>query len=253
MTIECIPENQGNSPAEQRSIVVHSEQTSMEQVVKNPFLEIVGFSPKLPQRLSRLNDVLLRRDVPHINTVGILMVPGEIPLITTKISHVSGMRIYVEGGADGLASLEMKSSSASAAVTIEDIQGFVKKLFPNKEVRVFSRAYQDLEEPIDDLDRDLYAVSSEILKPLNELRLKKGKFGSMLPYYTFEVGVSGQDLPPHATCLFTFILKTYNQRVGCNILEFNYKGNVSKVEEVIDRVTELLDKPIYYPFTDRAE
>lgn len=245
-----------------RDIVIRSEQSSIEQVGKNPFLERVGFSPQLPQRLMRLNDVIAG---PPLNSVGILMVPGKTPLITTNVSHDSGIRVYVEGTVHGTASIQLghKENIVSFAliVAIEDIQDFVKSLFPNSQARIFSRASDDLEEPISGLNEDLYAIGSNVLKSLHEFRHAK-KFNPdlpgtpiVLPYHEFEVIVSGQKLPEGARHLLSFHLISvhYSDEIGCAIKEFNYEGRPEEVEGVMDKVADLFDKPMLYPFKDREK
>lgn len=69
---------------DERSLVVRSEQTSLEGLKGDPFLQRAGFSPQLPERLLRLNDVLFK---PPIESIGIELIPGTTPLITTHVEH----------------------------------------------------------------------------------------------------------------------------------------------------------------------
>lgn len=243
-------------PEDQRSIVVRSEQSSFEQVVRNPLLEGVGFSTQLANQLMRLNDVIVRSGAaPPLGKVGIAMVPGKIPIITTDVSHDSGMRIFIESGG-GVASLKLDTSMPYASpltVKIEDIQDFVKALFPDKEAKVFSEVHDDVKEEAEDLDIDLYQINNETLKTF--LEFLKGKEIRML-YSRFEVRVSDQNLPKRAHCLFAFHLMAranYPDRVGCRIAEFNYQGRPKEVEEVMDKLTILLDKNPMYPFMEEHE
>lgn len=242
-------------PEEQRSIVVRSEQSSLE-VARNPLLERVGFSPQFANRLMSLNDVIVKRGAaPRLNRVGIDMVPGKIPIITTDVSHGSGMRIFMESDG-GVASLKLDTSEPFAStltVKIEDIQDFVKTLFAGKETKVFSEVHDDLKEEAGDLDMDLYQINNETLKTF--LEFLKGKKIRM-PYSRFEVRVSDQNLPKRAQCLLAFHLMAnvnYTDRVGCRIAEFNYQGLPKKVEEVMDKLTILLDKNPMYPFMEEQE
>lgn len=245
-------------PDEQRNIVVRHEQTGIEQIRRDPFLAKVGFSHLLGQRLMRLNDVLLEKDDPKISSVGITMVPGKTPLITTDVRHGEGMRVLIEGESSGLANLQLDSNTyLGVVITIKDIQDFVKSLFPDKKVRVFSYANPELEEPLKDLDEDIYSLNSEVLKPFMEFRKAKTpperkKHNETLPYYDFEVRLSDQELPRHKTSLLLFRLRTGggSDRVGCSIKEFNYRGRPNQVEEVLDKIIKLFDKPLLYPFRE---
>lgn len=249
-------------PEDQKSIVVRSEQSSLEQATRNPLLEKVGFSPQFGDRLMSLNDVIVKRGAaPRLNTVGVAVVPGKVPVITTEVLHGEGVRIFT--GSDGrVADLELNTNEpfgSSLIVKIEDIQDFVKTLFPNKEARVFAGVTEALEKEEKDLDIDLYQLNNEILKTFHELRKVKkvGGYDSVaLPYTRFEVRVAGQGLPKRTNCLFAFHLMTnvsYPDRVGCRIKEFNYQGLPKKVEEVIDKLVVLFDKNPMYPFREEQE
>ena len=251
MTAEQRPENQ-------RSIVVRSEQSSLEQAAVNPLLEEVGFSPQLANRLLRLNDVIVKREAaPALSRIGIGMVPGKIPIITTDVSHGSGMRIFIESDGE-VASLKLHTSEslgANLTVKVEDIQDFVKALFPDKETKVFSEANRNLEEETEDLDIDLHQLNNKALKTFRKFRKAKKirnyeGYPKTLPYSRFEVRVSDQDLPKYAECFLAFHLTAvhYTDRVACRIVEFNYQGLPKKVEDVMDKLTDLLDKHPMYPF-----
>lgn len=245
---------------EDRNIVIRSEQTSMEQAIKNPFLEKVGFSPQLPQRLMRLNDVLLRV-APPISSVGIEIVPGRIPLITTDITHSSGARVFLRGGADRMADLEIESNFSSGLITtIEDIQVFVKSLFPHKQAKVFSYASEDLKEPIGDLYQDLDTVDSEVLRSFHEFRESKKKIGILIvngigkdfPYINFKIVILNQAFPGHKDCLLAFEVMTVDNSdmVGCCVSEFSYRGRTKDVEDVMEKVADLFNRTPLYPFRE---
>lgn len=243
---------------EDLNIVVRSEQTSMEQVSGNPFLERVGFSPQLSQRLMKLNNVFSKRDAPPLESVGITMVPGRIPVVTTHIDHGQGMRVLIEGYASGGASLRLESESYfGAMVTVDDIQGFIKSLFPNQQCRIFSKEAPDVEEPIGDLNEDLYVINSESLRPFAEfVKAKKINDSTGNPvtmnYHTFVIKLSDQKDPSRRDFVLSFGLRRvhYSDKVACAVNKINYRGRANEVEDAMDKITSLFDKPVLYPFEE---
>jgi len=87
MTTEDGRQNgEGDRDEQKSSLIIRSEQMPLAQAAENPFLLQVGFSQELFIRLARLNEIMKKRDN-GVSSAGLEMMPGEIPLITTNLTH----------------------------------------------------------------------------------------------------------------------------------------------------------------------
>lgn len=121
-----------------RNLIVRSEQTSIESV-RNPYLTLAGFSVQFPDRLRRLNDVLIERR-PHVREISFELVPGQTPIIHTTIEHSSeGYHVYFKARPQSDQAellVETRERFPSMTYALEDIQDFVRSAFPQREARL---------------------------------------------------------------------------------------------------------------------
>ncbi|MBI4039581.1 hypothetical protein HY388_02025 [Candidatus Daviesbacteria bacterium] len=239
----------GGAQPEDRSLVVRSEQSSLESFTQTPFLQQAGFSPQFPERLMRLNDVLFSQP---INSIGINLQPGRIPLITTSIEHSSSTGYRVRINAEPKARIaEITVYGRGRTVTIEDIKDFVKSTFPENKSILHAEASPRLIEPLEDFNGDLQEVTRELLRSWFEE--KPAHPSSVISYrgqnvdypyeFDLEIRLEGQNEPLFRLLLGINLATT----VGCEIKAdswpaFYYKGQSQDVERVIDGLVNLFGK-----------
>ncbi len=241
---------------EERSLVVRTEQVGIENIASVPYLEKAGFSPMLPQRLMRLNEVLTRVS-PQIESVGIELIPGRTPLINTSIEHKGGLRAFLKAiPKDKRArfSIDNYDTDLGVNVTLEDIKIFMLTNFPDTKATFYAEGNPNTQEKYDNFHEDLKDVDEETLDYLLETVPAIGTYqdAKTLPYFDFQIRISEQEEP-----LFSFILQagikpdTRRRVVACRLFQVHFEGHPLKVENIIDAVSNLLDKDPNYPFLRR--
>ncbi|KKR76959.1 MAG: hypothetical protein UU21_C0001G0013 [Candidatus Levybacteria bacterium GW2011_GWA2_40_8] len=251
-TQEDQPTGQGDNQ-QTRSLVVRSEQTSLANVAETPFLQQVGFSPLLGQRLARLNETITSRAA-KLRKVKIEMVPGETPLITTHLDHGTGYRVFIESTGKK-ANLTIRTRTEDGLYTplglpLVDVKSFLESAFPEAEVRLHQYLKYGTEwaEHKDDLDIDFRNLTeeeiNEIIHPNKEdpvdthgevdLRIN-GKKGTAV--LRFNINDQWD---------YRFTAPDIRRRPLFYLVLLGYDGKPEEVEQMIDVVSPLFDKPEYY-------
>lgn len=259
-----VTENQGGDQTpkpDERSLVVHTKQTSLEDAVNKPFLQASGFSPIFLEQLGRLNDVLTHIR-PPISSVSISLIPGETPLISTSVEHSPlGYRVFVNSNrrTASLSVETLEELDPNFGLPLRDIQDFVRSTFPDISTRLFvSRNLWNDVSADEDLDKDLFTLSEHELKPLTTLidsadpetgarQIKGTRYE-----HQGEVRLAVQKDP---LFLIRFRDRWHHdarteddKTVILHILRFLYQGSPSEVEGIMESVAKLFDKPPFYPY-----
>lgn len=166
----------------ERSLVVRSQETSLQRAGATPqFLE-VGITPQFIENLGRVNNALVRASevVPssRLTDVSIALIPGKNPVIETAFRHDSGVRVYINSKTEinsrpKTTEILVKSESEVSlkiVVSLSDIQEFARKVFPDNRVILHGVPNPTLAKEPESLNPDLYSVTEEMLRPLSEYR-----------------------------------------------------------------------------------
>lgn len=236
-----------------RSLVVRSEQTLLIQAAETPFLQQVGFSPMLGQRLARLNETITSRAA-GLEKVAIEMVPGETPLITTQLSHGTGYRLFLESTGEK-ASLSIRAQGEfmpPLALTFADVKTFVGSVFPGEEARFHQYLKSDTQryKHLDDVDEDLHELTEEEINKL----VHPNKEDILETHGDVDVIVTG----PKGEAILVFnivdqwdyraVEPDIRRRPIFHLVDFRYAGRPGDVEAMLDGANVLFDKPDHYPF-----
>jgi hypothetical protein len=242
-----------------RSLVVRSEQTSLDNLSRSPYLAEAGFSPQFPEILMRLNKVLPEQGIKRISFE---LHPGPTPQIDAKVEHTGGYRLLVNAYPETQRT-EIMLTGSERTFRIDDIKDFVCTNFPDRTAKLHAGASPHLIEPIEDFDGDLEKVTEELLrtwfeeKPAHESSLHKiGDQSVDYPYRvpSAEVKIEGQKYP--LFCLM-FLRGGHDYKtVGCEISNrldaripaFYYSGKPEEIERIMEGLVKLFDKPYLYPF-----
>lgn len=249
------------APQEERSLVVRQGASGIQRISEGNVLQAVHFSPLLPERLGRLNDVL----APEVNTpikeISITLFPGKNPIIDTDILPEYAYVAQLKASRSGEASLEIlaRKSLGDRGLLLKDLQDFVETSFPGKAVRLHAFTDRFKVQTLDDLDEDLFVVTNERARELTEMLMKPSK----------RVGLTGQEIvgskyPKSEIRVesLTEALVSMSHRERWNrpardendkvtvfhIDRFFYKGTPEDVEAMIDTAVKLFDKDPYYPY-----
>jgi len=183
-----------------RSLIIRSEQTSLDHLTTSNYLRQAGFSPQFPQILMRLNDVLPHRSLTRLS---LELHPGNIPLIDAHAEHGAGYRFFVDSRPQSNL-VELSLIGSGRHFHIDDIKNFTNTVLPDQSAILHAKASRHLIEPIDDFNEDLQKVTEEVLRtwfdelPANESSGKKtGEIFEDYPYGAprAEVRVENQQHP----------------------------------------------------------
>ncbi|MBI4098310.1 MAG: hypothetical protein HY426_04710 [Candidatus Levybacteria bacterium] len=241
--------NQGGKERETRSLVVRSEQAPLSTVVaETPFLQQVGFSPLLGQRLARLNEVITSRAA-ALKKVELDMIPGETALITTRLTHDTGYRLHLESTGEK-AQLVISSKERympPLALTLADLKTFLGNTFPGKEARFhqFLKYHVQRDAHQDDVEGDISELSEEELMKI----IHPNKDDIVETRGDVDINIGRE------ASLALSILDQFDNRFRAPeirrrpllyLLGFAFTGKPDEVEQMIDALNPLFDKPEYY-------
>ena len=254
---------------EQNALVVRDSYRSFSQLQGNaplkslleaqvrPPLEIVGFSPLLPQRLKDLNDAVVEKSLPRLSRVSIDFTPGETPSLGVETAYKGGMHVSISshsGGKEAALNLEALDERGRARCRIADIQSLVRSLFPEEKARVRALGTRDSQgrsiKGFENLDKDLYFINDDILASYMQLRKIKSNT-DVTPYENyFEVMVADQSRPP--LLVFHLSRQSSELRPTCLLSEVHYGRSAQEVEDAIGKVTDLFKKP-FNPYENKRD
>jgi len=233
--------DQGSSkkdPEEQRGLIIRS--TGLKNVAHYPLSEITGFSPELPQRLGRLNEVLSQIVPPEIQSIKIEMTPGEVPVFQTEVKHESGYRVTldidpIERRAD-FTIHTTRENGLTLVTALEDIKGFVKSNVPDKKAAMVGVPFREEEGKTEQFFKDLDEITEEEL--LSIVKKAEG-----IPY-NFNIILQNDVL----ILKLRPLIVNFSDRLGLRVLSLSFKGDTAEVEKIIDATCDLFDKPFNHPF-----
>ncbi len=241
----------GSPQPDEKSLIVRSEQTSLQAMTDKPFLQVMGFSPQLPQHLMDLNTVLLERG-PAIESVGIELIPGETPLVSTQIEHGPGYRVHLnsKGSTASLNIADMsKSHNPSLVLLLADIQNFARSTFTDQKARLQARKKSLKSNTIGSyFDEDLYSVTDEMIKPWVDVT----RNDDLQLYEECEVRIGDQVVPlltldPDAR--YHIGARSNDDRaIVFKVRRFQFEGTPEQVERMLEPASRLFDKPHLYPY-----
>lgn len=250
------PEGESVQP-EERGLVVRSEENSLDSLSRSPYLVEAGFSPRFPQILMRLNDVL-----PHqsIRRLSLELHPGKTSRIDAHVEYGGAYRFFVDS-IPANKSVEITLVGRGRYFRIEDIKDFARTIFPDKPAILHADSSPHLIEPRDHFNEDLQTVTEETLRTwLEELPAHESSgtsFGGKFFDYPYSLHEAEVRIGGQKCALFRFkLLEGANTVIGCGIESsldgmipaFYHSGRPEDAERVMEELAKLFDKPYLYPY-----
>lgn len=237
MTPDQRPGNQ-DPQEEERGLIVRT--TGLKNIAHYPLSEITGFSPELPQRLGRLNEVLSYAVPREIQSIKIEMTPGEIPVFQTEVKHESGYRVTLnidprERRGD-FTVYTTEKLGLTLVTALEDIKGFIKQNMPDAKAGMLGVPLRKDKSRVEPFFRSLDNITEEEL--LNLVKKADG-----IPY-NLNIILQKYGLVLELRPLIVH----FSNRLGLRVLSLSFKGDAQEVEKIIDATSDLFDKPFSYPF-----
>jgi len=256
-----------------REIVpVPAEQLSPEGTAHHPLLERVGFSPRLPERLKRLNDSLSKTDLSELTGLNIDFVSARYPRIYVSPEFRQGVKVNLwSNPKSGTAMLEIVPQNVDlygTSFNFTDIKNTLTSMFADRKLTVLANPKKTA-ITLPRFEKDLADVSEEEIRKLTEplggvvidvkflesqfMRKKsksgisrrvKDETGTVAQLYElFYVAIG--ERPSERGPAFTFLVDNpRGDSARCIFLKFYFNGKPEEVEGVIEPLAGLFDKKV---------
>lgn len=260
MTAESTPEQE----REQQALVQRAASQELVVPETRAIAGRLGFSAELFPRLMKVNEAL-KGLCPSPESMRVVTVPGKSPRFDATIDYSSyGYYAVIEGNSSNASfAIETREKVGMRLFMLKfpDIQSFIADVLP--ETRVSFRgipSYPDEQGHFEEADEfivDLRAVTEDSLKQI--LREQKKEINSRgfptrvsyIPYHNFQVEVEGQQKPFMELRFFMGedVFGADRELLAFPLDKLQFDGRAKEVEEFMDKLPALFDKPEMYPFT----
>lgn len=254
---------------ENRSLVPIPKPGGLELTSDNTFLQRTGFTTAFPARLVRLNESLANKGAP-IESLGIDFTPGRDPSLSYVEEHAaSGFTVSIRSHGRRKAYLLLSFTGEGSGldlsplgVTLSDLQGFFRMAFPDSAIDLHAFAegrdrfvpypHPRSEFPLDDaqLKTDFLKLEGRTVNRWVDFRRP---IHDMYRYRQIAITRTSQNEPVVIADLQARVDHSGKYKKGFDAVVFHPRellivDTPQKVDEAMDYVAGLFDKPDMYPY-----